>query len=102
MTANQYVPALALIDRRTNKLIGMPVRIPEEEWPFVLPVADTPLIRYVDYWKLEHMINQAALFFCYGTGIRNVIMININSIPDSVELLALYFLHSCNFLTRNR
>lgn len=87
MTTNQYVPALALIDRKTNMIIGKPAIIPEKEWPFDLPVGDTPLIRYLDYWKLERMIKGSQLFFCYA-----------DKLEDSLE--GTYAEANRNFLTR--
>jgi hypothetical protein len=60
----QLIPThRVLIDRRTRKEVGPRVAINPRDWPYKILPNEEILWRYMDFWKIEHMLKTSTLFF---------------------------------------
>ena len=53
----------AIIDRRTGQLVGPPVPIHPEDWPYGELHPWEQLWKYMDFWKCEDLCRRSALYF---------------------------------------
>jgi hypothetical protein len=53
----------AIIDRRTGQMVGPPVPIHPEDWPYGELHPSEQLWKYMDSWKFEDLCRSSALYF---------------------------------------